>query len=48
MTLHTQGKVPYENCEETYGRNYPLTRRVKVLDEHLQTIDSTTNLGKKQ
>ena len=48
MTLHTQGKVPYQDCGERDGRNYPLTRHVKVLYEHLQTFDSTTNLGKKQ
>ena len=32
MTLHIQGKVPYENYEETYGRNYPLTRHVEALN----------------
>ena len=48
MTLHTKGKIPYQDCEETYGRNYPLTRHVKALYGHLQTFDSTTNLGKKQ
>ena len=41
MTLHTQGTVPCENCNETYGKNHLLTRHNKEI--HVPLGDALYN-----